>query len=173
MTKPTPHELAEKIAWYARFLAKMLADPELPARWRKREESRLSRALKAIETPKWKLSTLQLAIVQVIDSPAGHLAAGRVTEDVAVKRATEGIKGVLADRDVSEAFRAAVVPRALVLACLRSWPRKGGRGRVAAGITKHCALHMLFVKLGIARGGPTAIKQLLQRKARARPKSNR
>ncbi len=168
--KLTPEEQAERIAWYARFLAKTLADPQISARRRKRDEGRLSRALKAVEAPKWKLSILQLAIIQVVDSPAVHLGAGRITEDVAVRRATDAIKGVFADKDVSETFRFAAVPRALLLECLRAWPRKGGRGRVKAGGSKYEALHALFVALGISRGGPLAIKQLLQRKARSRRK---
>ncbi|HEX3851939.1 MAG TPA: hypothetical protein VHW01_13295 [Polyangiaceae bacterium] len=160
----TPVEQAERIAWLARFRAKTLTNPDLPKVHRTRAERGLARALKALDSPQWKPSVLQRALVQMIDSPAGHLAGERISEDVALKRAATAIDALLANDPAVEAYRGRAAPRALVLQCLRTWPRKGGRGQVTRGGSKYDALHALFVALGIKSGGPSAIKQLLMRK---------
>jgi hypothetical protein len=162
--KLTPQEQAERIAWLARFRANSLKSADLPKAHRARAQRGLAQALKALDSPQWKPSVLQRAIVKMIDSPSGHLAAGRISEEVALRRATTSVDTLLARDPAVEAYRDRTAPRALVLQCLRTWPRKGGRGQVKSGGSKYDALHALFVGLGIKSSGPTAIKQLLMRK---------
>lgn len=163
----TPQEQAERIAWLARFRAKSLNNADLPAAQRARAERALRGALKLLETPPWKVSTLQLTVVKFIESPAVHFAAGRIGEKVALHRASRAIDAFLASHPgvVSDTYAPPRAPRALVLQCLRRWPRNGGSGQGKRG-TKYQAMHALFVALGIKSAGPAAIKQLLARSKR-------
>jgi len=169
----TPQDQAERIAWLAQFRAKSLKNTGLPRAHHARAKRGLARALKALESPPWKLSTLQRTIVQLFDAPAEHLAAGRISEKVALKRASGSIDRFLAGNAevISETYSARRAPRALVLRCLRAWPRQGGSGQGRRG-TKYEALHALLVALGIKSSGPTALKQVLMRKPNVLQKFN-
>jgi hypothetical protein len=161
----TPLEQAERIAWLARFLARSFENSALPRAHHARAKRGLARALKALESPPWKLSTLQRTIVQLLESAAEHLAAGRISDKVAIRRASRSIDDFLAGHAeaVSATYRPRRAPRALVLRCLRAWPRKGGSGQGKRG-SKYDALHALLVALGIKSSGPASLKQVLMRR---------
>lgn len=162
----TPQEQAERIAWLARFRAKSVGNENLPPAHRARAARALARALKLLDSPPWKLSTLQRTLVHLMESPAEHFAAGRITEKVAIRRASNAIDAFLASHAgvVSETYRPKRAPRALVVRCLRALPRKGGSGQGKRG-SKYEAAHALLVALGIKSSGRTALKQVLMRKA--------
>lgn len=169
MKKLTPQEQAKRIAARAQHLAARLDVDGHPPRLRRSDSARLDRALKALDRPKWRLSTLQLAVLQGLDSPAGFLKSGKISAATAEFRATTAITNAMSDRDVPNKLRGKVPPREDVLACLASWHRKGGRMPEHAP-SKYDAALALLKALGIARpgAGASAIRRLMQRKAQAR-----
>ena len=160
--KSTPQEQAKQIARRAKFIADCCDNGVGTPRQQRSRIAQLSRSLKALEGPKWRISTLQREVIGAIAASADLLHRRVIGNDRAGSRALAAVQAAMRGAAVPAKLQGKVASRAAVEACLASWHRKGGRMPHGA-LSKYHALRALFVELGLARGGPDAIKRLMLR----------